>query len=202
MSSIPLRRHEQMPHSAKVFDLVKMAHTAATPNPFYSLWAQVQSLYKRALNIREQATLLQRLPPRAPSSTSSPVSTSSTPSTSSGELLSAAAISTTHSFSTTPSSSTFPASNHVDVGVGVGIGLPVGLALCAGLAYLLRRRPKTPSDQHGIQAYLDDKKELHANQKTFHENCELVRDSRLQELSEQGLVDLQCLHEHSAVERD
>ena len=77
-----------------------------------------------------------------------------------------------------------------------------GLALCVGFAYLIRRRLKTRSDRDGIQAYLDDKKELHANQKVDHKNYELAPDSRPPELSERGLVELQCPREHSAVEKD
>ena len=136
------------------------------------------------------------------SSTSPIVLTSPSPSTSSGELLSPAAVSTTPSSSTTPSHSTRLSNNYVNVGVGVGIGVLAGLALCAGLAYLIRRRLKTRSGRDWIQAYLDDKKELHASQKILHENCELAWDSRPQELSGQGLMELQCLHEHLAVEGD
>lgn len=84
----------------------------------------------------------------------------------------------------------------------MGIGVLAGLALCAGLAYLIRRRLKTRSGRDGIQPYLDDKKELHANQKVGHQNYELAGDSRPPELSEQGLVELYCPREHSAVERD
>ena len=134
------------------------------------------------------------------SSTSPIVLTSSSPSTSSGELLSPAAVSTTPS--STPSHSTRLSSNYVNINVGVGIGVLAGLALCAGLAYLIRRRLKTRSGRDWIQAYLDDKRELHASQKILHENCELAWDSRPQELSGQGLMELQCLHEHLAVEGD
>ena len=81
----------------------------------------------------------------------------------------------------------------------MGVGVLAGLALFAGLAYLLRRRLKTRSGPDGVQAYLDDKKELHANQKTVHKNYELAGDGRPLELSEQGLVELQCPSEHSAV---
>lgn len=77
-----------------------------------------------------------------------------------------------------------------------------GVVLCAGFAYLILRRLKTRSGGDGIQAYLDDKKELHANQKIVHKKYELAGESRPPELSEQGLVELQCPRERSAVEID
>ena len=65
----------------------------------------------------------------------------------------------------------------------------------------MRRRLKTRSGRDGIQAYLDDKKEFHANQKNVQKEYGLGGSSGPPELSEQGLVELQCPREQSAVER-
>ena len=76
----------------------------------------------------------------------------------------------------------------------------MGLALLAGLVYMVRRRSKTSDGRDGTQPYLDDKKELDANQKRVHEAFEFAGSNRPLELSEQGLVELEHQLEHSAVE--
>ena len=73
----------------------------------------------------------------------------------------------------------------------------MGLALLAGLVYLIRPRSVTSEGRNGIQAYLDDKKELDVNQKVIR-----VGVSRPLQASEQGLVELQHQESHPAVEID
>ena len=67
---------------------------------------------------------------------------------------------------------------------------------------MVRRRSKASDGQDGIQPYLDDKKELDANQKRVHEAFEFAGSNMPLELSEQGLVELEHQLEHSAVELD
>ena len=86
--------------------------------------------------------------------------------------------------------------------MGIGVGVPVGLILLACLAYVIRRPSETSSGHDGVETYLDKRKGLDVNEKVTHETSEVSGDSRPMELPEQGLVELQHLHEHSVVEME
>ena len=129
-------------------------------------------------------------------STSSSILSSSTPPTPSDDSLSPATT------VDTPSSSAHPTNDHVKVAIGLGVGLPVGLVLLAGLIYLIRRSKIRSENRDGIQAYLDNKKELDVAEKVTHGAPELAEDCRPWELSGQGLGESQHPHELSAVETD